>query len=513
MVKESKRRRKRTFKSHIKSQLRRMPDAGMVQNVPADLGWPNKGLVRAKKEVLQRPYGGLQDHLKGQRDIFQGTLDRRNELHTGCSGTEGDIGHQNSATAPPCPSLIETPKKENLDMYCDYHREKGHNTNDCYQLKRKLEAASESGKLSRLVKYVRQQGNNIERQPRNNNDKGKVINMAEVEGYLVRRVFVDQGAAVQVMFEHCFDILPPPIKARLTPTHTQLVDDDEIHGGKSVVSMQHHTGAYGDERAQEKKKTEQEENREEAEPEEHGESKEEKVLAHPAFSEQKVTIGIKANPKKKKAVADMQSPKTLKEMQSLSGKLSALNRFLSRSAERALPFFETLKKITKENKEDYRWTEDAERAFQEIRKLIIELPTLTTSIPKETLYVYLAASRDEVSGVLVADRNEKQTPIRYFEAHPIKVLAGFINEVPTRTKHLEIYSLTDEESLKEWTLYTDEASSLKGVGAGLVLIDPARTEYTYAIWLTFPSTNNEAVYEALLVDLQIVHKMKVQALK
>ncbi|GKE95399.1 hypothetical protein Tco_1580254 [Tanacetum coccineum] len=63
--------------------------------------------------------------------------------------------------------------------------------------------------------------------------------------------------------------------------------------------------------------------------------------------------GIQANPKKTKAIADMQSPKTLKEMQSLSGKLAVLNRFLSRSAERALAFFDTLKNITKENKDKY----------------------------------------------------------------------------------------------------------------------------------------------------------------
>ncbi|GJT09007.1 hypothetical protein Tco_0843469 [Tanacetum coccineum] len=73
--------------------------------------------------------------------------------------------------------------------------------------------------------------------------------------------------------------------------------------------------------------------------------------------------GIRENPKKTKVVADLQSPKTLKEMQSLSGKLAALNRFLSRSAEQSLPFFEMLKNITKENKDDYRWIGDAERAF------------------------------------------------------------------------------------------------------------------------------------------------------
>ncbi|GJV39236.1 hypothetical protein Tco_1417676 [Tanacetum coccineum] len=31
---------------------------------------------------------------------------------------------------PPCQLMIGTPKKENLDRYCDYHGEKGHYTND-----------------------------------------------------------------------------------------------------------------------------------------------------------------------------------------------------------------------------------------------------------------------------------------------------------------------------------------------------------------------------------------------
>ncbi|GJV09473.1 reverse transcriptase domain-containing protein [Tanacetum coccineum] len=57
------------------------------------------------------------------------------------------------------------------------------------------------------------------------------------------------------------------------------------------------------------------------------------------------------------------------------------------------------------------------------------------------------------------------------------------------------------------------ASSLKGVGAGLVLIDPAGVEYTYAIRLNFASTNNKAEYEVLLVGLRITEKMKVQELK
>ncbi|GJS24630.1 reverse transcriptase domain-containing protein [Tanacetum coccineum] len=88
--------------------------------------------------------------------------------------------------------------------------------------------------------------------------------------------------------------------------------------------------------------------------------------------------GIRANPAKTRDITEMKSPRTWGEMQSLSGRLAALNRFLARSAERSLPFFETLKNITKENKEDYRWTEEAEKAFQELKKTILSLPTLAT---------------------------------------------------------------------------------------------------------------------------------------
>ncbi|GKA98874.1 reverse transcriptase domain-containing protein [Tanacetum coccineum] len=180
-----------------------------------------------------------------------------------------------------------------------------------------------------------------------------------------------------------------------------------------------------------------------------------------------------------------------------------------------------MKNITKDNKDDYRWTEDAKRAFQEMKKLIRELPFLTTLIPKEILYVYLTASQDAVSGVLLGERKGKQTPIRYVhrtlhEAErnyaPLEklallkgqVLADLLNETPIGTKHMEICSLAGEEAnLEEWTLYTDGVSNPKGVGVGLVLIDPNGVEYAYAIRLNFASTNNEAEYEALLAGLRI----------
>ncbi|GJW09936.1 reverse transcriptase domain-containing protein [Tanacetum coccineum] len=71
-----------------------------------------------------------------------------------------------------------------------------------------------------------------------------------------------------------------------------------------------------------------------------------KVLGYMVTSE-----GIRANPKKTRALADLHSPRTLKEMQSLNRKLASLSRFLAKSAERSLHFSTTkLNNITKKNK-------------------------------------------------------------------------------------------------------------------------------------------------------------------
>ncbi|GKB20943.1 reverse transcriptase domain-containing protein, partial [Tanacetum coccineum] len=135
---------------------------------------------------------------------------------------------------------------------------------------------------------------------------------------------------------------------------------------------------------------------------------EDKFLGYMVTSE-----GIRANPKKNKALANLQSPLSLKEMQSLAGKLVALNRFLAKSTERALPFFNTLKNITKENKHEYKWTIKVEEAFQKMKRCIINLQSLTPPFLKETLYAYLAISKEAVSSVLLTDRKGKQCPIHY----------------------------------------------------------------------------------------------------
>ena len=53
--------------------------------------------------------------------------------------------------------------------------------------------------------------------------------------------------------------------------------------------------------------------------------------------------GIEANPEKVRAILDMVSPKTVKEVQKLTGRITALNKFVSKATNKCLPFFKTLK--------------------------------------------------------------------------------------------------------------------------------------------------------------------------
>ena len=53
--------------------------------------------------------------------------------------------------------------------------------------------------------------------------------------------------------------------------------------------------------------------------------------------------GIEANPEKVRAIIDMTSPRTVKEVQKLTGRIAALNRFVFRVTDKCLPFFKTLK--------------------------------------------------------------------------------------------------------------------------------------------------------------------------
>ncbi|GKB58708.1 reverse transcriptase domain-containing protein, partial [Tanacetum coccineum] len=132
---------------------------------------------------------------------------------------------------------------------------------------------------------------------------------------------------------------------------------------------------------------------------------------------EEIPDGIKLCPDKIEAVLQLPSPRTIKEVQSLNGKLASLNRFLSKSAEKSLPLFKTLKKCIK--KSDFHWTPEAEQAFKQLKQHLLELPLLVAPKPKEELIVYLSASYGAVSVVLITERGTVHMPV-YFVSRALQ---------------------------------------------------------------------------------------------
>uniref|UniRef100_A0A2N9FUJ3 Integrase catalytic domain-containing protein n=1 Tax=Fagus sylvatica TaxID=28930 RepID=A0A2N9FUJ3_FAGSY len=116
--------------------------------------------------------------------------------------------------------------------------------------------------------------------------------------------------------------------------------------------------------------------------------------------------GIEANPDKIKAILEMQPPKNIKEVQRLTGRIAALNRFMSRSTDKCLPFFKTLKKA-------FEWTDECQQAFEELKRYLTEPPLLSPSKQGEELYLYLAVSPTAVSSALIREEERRQLPVYY----------------------------------------------------------------------------------------------------
>ncbi|GKC40395.1 reverse transcriptase domain-containing protein, partial [Tanacetum coccineum] len=85
--------------------------------------------------------------------------------------------------------------------------------------------------------------------------------------------------------------------------------------------------------------------------------------------------------------------------------------FLAKSAEKALPFFKTLKGCI--YRKDFQWNQEAKSAFQELKLNLQSLPALVVPTLRETLTLYLAVSHETISSVLMAERKNVQRPI-YF---------------------------------------------------------------------------------------------------
>ncbi|KAJ9541934.1 hypothetical protein OSB04_028440 [Centaurea solstitialis] len=120
--------------------------------------------------------------------------------------------------------------------------------------------------------------------------------------------------------------------------------------------------------------------------------------------------GIEASLDQVKAITELQSPRNVKEVQKLTGHVAALNRFISRSSDKCHLFYNVLRK-----NQGFLWTNEHERALQDLKQYMVSPPLLTKPVEGESLQLYLAVSNNATSAVLIREEDQQQQPIYYGE--------------------------------------------------------------------------------------------------
>jgi hypothetical protein len=92
--------------------------------------------------------------------------------------------------------------------------------------------------------------------------------------------------------------------------------------------------------------------------------------------------------------------------------------------EKALPFYALMKK----SDDKFEWTEEADAAFAQLKKVLSTPPVLVAPKEKEPLLLYITATHQVVSTVLVVERSEEGN------AHGVQRPVYFISEVLSLTK-------------------------------------------------------------------------------
>ena len=133
--------------------------------------------------------------------------------------------------------------------------------------------------------------------------------------------------------------------------------------------------------------------------------------------------GIEANPAKIRALSQLDIPKDLKQIQKLTGCVAALSRFISRLGEKALPLYRLLRRT-----EHFEWTDAATAGLEEIKAVLATNPVLAAPNLGEPMLLYIAATHQVVSAVLVVERET--------EGHkfPLQKLVYYVSTVLTPCK-------------------------------------------------------------------------------
>ncbi|XP_013608132.1 PREDICTED: uncharacterized protein LOC106314869 [Brassica oleracea var. oleracea] len=234
---------------------------------------------------------------------------------------------------------------------------------------------------------------------------------------------------------------------------------------------------------------------------------------------------IEANPKQIVALVDTLPPRSVREVQRLTGKIAALNRFISRSTDRCLPFY----KLLKGNKK-FEWNIECDSALKELKAYISEPPVLSKPIISRN-------GETRTSGSNRRQKTDTLFPVSFDHSHDVTTrrtilhspsqsdrlakwaieLSEYDIEYKPRTSSkaqvladfiIELVPKEDSSSSNtKWRLHVDGASSKQGSRIGIQLESPSGEMIEQSFCLGFSASNNEAEYKSLIAGLRLARSV------
>nr|GFB85669.1 reverse transcriptase domain-containing protein [Tanacetum cinerariifolium] len=133
---------------------------------------------------------------------------RGSNKFTPLTRTPKEIFVAESGKFKPPPPMVTLVEKRSINKFCEFHNDKGHNTDECVQLRKKTEELVRAGKLSYFIKEIRQDKDqqNTEKKDAPVKDKAAAIYMIRPWQRVTRQM-------VTQSFAHVKEITFPPLTA------------------------------------------------------------------------------------------------------------------------------------------------------------------------------------------------------------------------------------------------------------------------------------------------------------